>query len=289
MSADDDKYPEESGRRRFVKGVVGGATLAGVGAAGATTVNSATSAAGAGGGSTQAWAIENVAGPAPRGMPMIPVEIDGDGFVRGVWPETQEVNQGGVTVQIARTDDFKGSGVTYSQEWFQYCGVEAYGGLEPGYESDNYFRVGSSPAYEWQSDLSEGDRLNVDDFSDYREWNNGIGEAGFGKPATANWRSQSAEDVIPVQIIRSPIVERLTAGEGDIPDAARTWLQAATDRGTLAWLNKCTHFCCVPGWKQSADAAKFGDANEVYCQCHQSLYDPFSIVQTLFTARPRPA
>ncbi|MFB6302008.1 MAG: ubiquinol-cytochrome c reductase iron-sulfur subunit [Haloferacaceae archaeon] len=290
MSADDsDKYPEDSGRRRFVKGVVGGATLAGVGSVGAATINSATRSPGAGGGSTQAWAIENVGGPAPRGMPMIPIEIDGDGFIKGVWPEVQKVNQGGVTVKIARSKKFKGTGQTYSQEWFQYCGVESYQGLQPDLDSDNYFRVGSAPAYEWQRQAyEEGDRLNINDFGNYENWNNGIGDAGKGKPATGEWRSQDADKVIPVQVLRSPIIERLANGEGDIPDKARNWLKAASSRGTIAWLNKCTHFCCVPGWKQSEDATKFGEADDVYCQCHQSLYDPFSIVQTLFIARPRP-
>jgi Rieske Fe-S protein len=291
MSADgeNDKYPAESGRRRFVKGVVGGAVLVGGGGVGLVGVNSATSSSGAGGGTTPAWAIENTGGPAPRGMPMIPVEVDGDGAIKGVWPEVQTVEQGGRQVEIARTDDFKGSGTTYTQEWFQYCGVESYAGLEPNYESDNLFRVGSSPAYDWQDDAyGEGDPLNVDDFGDYETWNNGFGDP-LGKPATATWRSQDAESIIPVQVIRSPVVERLVAGEGDISDSARRWLQAATDQGVVAWLNKCTHFCCVPGWKQTADAARFGDANEVYCQCHQSLYDPFSVVQTLFTSRPRPA
>ena len=283
-----DKYPADSGRRRFVKGVVGGAALSTVGAAGAATVNSATTSPGAGGGNTQAWAIENTTGPAPRGMPMVPIEITDAGEIRGVWPEVQTVNQGGVQVQIARTDDFKGTGQTYTQEWFQYCGVESYQGLQPDLDTDNLFRVGSSPAYEWQGDVyEEGDPLNIDDFEDYERWNNGIGDP-LGKPATAIWRSEGAESTIPVQVVRSPVIERLAAGEGSIEESAGEWLRAATDQGVMAWLNKCTHFCCVPGWKQSQDAAKFGDVNEVYCQCHQSLYDPFSLVRTLFIARPRP-
>ncbi len=52
--SDSDKYPADSGRRRFVKGVVGGAALAGVGTTGAAAVNSATSSTGSGGGPTQA-------------------------------------------------------------------------------------------------------------------------------------------------------------------------------------------------------------------------------------------
>jgi Rieske Fe-S protein len=289
MSEADDKYPPESGRRRFVKGVVGGSTLAAAGVTGAVSINSATTSPGAGGGTTQAMAIENTGGPAPRGMPQIPVEIDDNGDIRGVWPEVQEVEQGGRTVQLARTEDYKGTGVTYSQEWFQYCGVEGYQGLVPSFESDNYFKSGSSPAYAWQREAySEGDVLNVEDFSDYESWTNEIGDESIGKPATGVWRSEGAEDVMPIQVIRSEVVERLADGEGDVSDDMRAWLQASTSQGVIAWLNKCTHFCCVPGWKQSPDAAKFGETSEVYCQCHQSLYDPFSIVQTLFVARPRP-
>ncbi|MFC6989371.1 ubiquinol-cytochrome c reductase iron-sulfur subunit [Haloplanus sp. GCM10025708] len=276
--SEDDKYPEESGRRRFVKGVVGGAALAGVGATGSVVVNSATTSPGKGGGATQAWAIENTGGPAPRGMPQIPLEIDSEGYIRGIWPSVETVTQGGRQIQVAEMDL---GGSTYSSEWFQYCGVEGYQGIQPSYESDNYFRSGSSPAYTWQQNAkSQGDRFHVDDFSNYEEWGNGIGQAGLGKPATGTWRSQDASDVIPIQVVRSTQVEE--AAQDD------EWLQASTQEGFIAWLNKCTHFCCVPGYKQTESAAKFDASNEVYCQCHQSTYDPYSVVQTLFTARPRP-
>ena len=278
--SDSDKYPADSGRRRFVKGVVGGAALAGVGTTGAAAINSATTSPGAGGGPTQAYAIENTDGPAPRGMPLIPIEIDGEGYIKGLWPEVQTITQGGIEAQVAQTDDFKGTGVTYSQAWFQYCGVQSYEGMAPDYESDNYFRSDSG-GYDWQREAySVGDRLNVNDFDDYESWGNGIGKSGLGKPATGTWRSQDTEDTMPIQVLRSTRIEE-AAKDND-------FLAAATDQGVIAWLNKCTHFCCVPGYKQAADAAKFNAEDGVYCQCHQSVYDPFSIVQTLFTALPRP-
>jgi Rieske Fe-S protein len=281
MSESDDKYPTESGRRRFVKGVVGGAALAGVGAAGSATINSATTSPGAGGGPTEAYAIENTAGPAPRGMPLIPVEIDSEGYLKGVWPEVRTETQNGIEIEIAATEDFRGSGVTYSSEWFQYCGVQSYPQLAPSYDGDNFFRSDSG-AYTWQQETYEaGDQLHVDDFSDYQEWGNEFGTAGIGKPATGTWRSTDSDDTMPIQVIKSDIVEQRAPEVGG-------FFEAATQEGFIAWLNKCTHFCCVPGWKQSGDAAKFGDADGVYCQCHQSLYDPFSVVQTLFTALPRP-
>lgn len=295
MSADDDKYPGDSGRRRFVKGVVGGATLAGVGATGSAAINSVTASSGAGGGATEAMAIENTAGPAPRGMPQIPIEIDG-GELKGIWPEVTEEKQGGVTIQIAETDL---GGKTYSTEWYQYCGVETYEPIKPGYEPEdgNYFHVGSNPTYEWQSDLGAEDRLTVDMFDDYEEWGNDIGVSGLGKPASGTWRSVGAENSLLINVIRSPVIEELAAsgsakgadGESyEVNSSTQEWLQASAPQGFIAWLNKCTHFCCVPKYKGLDGSKKFDAANEVYCPCHQSVYEPFSVVPTLYTARPRP-
>jgi len=117
-----DKYPAESGRRRFVKGVVGGAALAGVGAMGSATVNSLTTSGGVGGGSTVATTIAKTGGPAPRGLPQIPLRVTDDGFIEGIWPETTTVTQEGQEIQVAQQDL---GGKTYSGEWFQYCGVES--------------------------------------------------------------------------------------------------------------------------------------------------------------------
>jgi Rieske Fe-S protein len=278
--AADDKYPESSERRRFVKGVVGSAALAGVGTATAATINSATSPSGAGGGITQFFGVENIAGPAPRAMPQIPIEIDDEGFLRGLWPEVREETQEGRTVKVAETEI---AGYTYSSEWFQYCGVQTYPGVQPDADQDNYFRYTGSPPYEWQQEEVEGgDRVNVEDFQDYEEWGNDIGQSGIGKPAMATWRSQDVppSGTMPVQIIRSPLVEE-AAGNDD-------WLGATTPQGFVANLDKCTHFCCVPGFKAYQDSAKFGGADRIYCQCHQSVYNPFNIVRESFVALPRP-
>ncbi len=277
MSA-EDKYPAESGRRRFVKGVVGGATLAGLGVTGTISVQSLTTQPGAGGGPVTAKVIELVDGPAPRGMPQIPIEIDDEGFIKGVWPEVQTETVQGVEIEVAREEI---GGVTYSQEWFQYCGQQSYGGLDPNFDSDNYFKADSGSAYEWQSQMKDqGDRFNVSDFDDYEDWGNGIGEDGVGKPATGTWRSEGAESVIPIAILRSPLIEEAAQDN--------EWLAASTDQGVMAYINKCTHFCCVPGYKQTEESARYDAEDGVYCQCHQSVYDPFSIVDALYIALPRP-
>jgi len=277
MSA-DDKYPAESGRRRFVKGVVGGAALAGVGATGAVSINTLTTATGAGGGPVEAMVIERVSGPAPHGMPQVPVEVDDEGYVRGIWPEIDTEEVDGVEVEIAREEL---GGVEYSQEWFQYCGNESYEGLEPNFESDNYFKSDGLTSYEWQQEQKdEDDRFNVSDFEDYEEWGNDVGSSGVGKPAATTWRSEDTENDIPVILLRSSLIEE--AAEDD------EWLQASTDQGFIAWVNVCTHFCCVPGYKLAPDAHRYDAEDRVYCQCHQTVYDPFSISSALYIARPRP-
>jgi len=292
MPLDEDKYPTETGRRRFVKGVVGSAALASVGTGGAAAINTATSASGGGGGPTQYIAIENTDGPAGRGMPMIPVEVTDGGELRGVFPEPSTVEVEGQEVTIAETDM---GGITYSSSWFQYCGLEQYQGIQPTADADNTIRAAATSDYGWQSDVEGGAALTVDMFDDYEEWGNGIGRGGLGKPASARWRSEAEEaKTIPVQVLRTPEISKIVNGEqgfrdySQLPQSVRNFVDAATDQDFMAWLNKCTHFCCVPGYKKDGSAA-FGGENGVYCQCHQSIYDPYSPKQVQFVARPRPS
>ena len=292
---DEDKYPSDSERRRFVKGVVGGSALSTLGAAGVAGLNAATRSPGEGGGATEVMVIENTAGPAPRGMPQIPVEIV-DGELVGVWPEVREVERNDRTVTVAES---KLGGVSYNSRWFQYCGLQTYAGIAPDYQptDGNYFHAGPDPDYDWQDGMAPDERFAVEQFDDYETWGNGIGVAGLGKPASATWRSLGADQRIPVQFIRSPVVEELVASgsvEGadgetyEVDEATRRWLAASTAKGFLAWVNKCTHLCCVPEYKGFAASARFEAQNEVYCSCHQSVYEPFSVVRRVFTALPRP-
>ena len=261
----DDKYPKVSGRRRFVKGVVGGAALAGIGTATSGTVNTMTNPSGAGGGVTEYFGIEKLFGPAPRGMPQIPIE-------------------GGRKVTVAQQEI---AGVTYSSDWFQYCGVQTYPGVKPLADQDNYFRYANNPPYKWQKEeVSPGEKVHIDDFEDYVTWGNSIGKAGVGKPAFATWRSQDVPPQVqmPVQLIRSTIVDNLISNaQGE----TKQWLQESCSQGFIAILDKCTHFCCVPGFKSFTDSEKFDGADLIYCQCHQSVYDPFSIIKDRFVALPR--
>jgi Rieske Fe-S protein len=289
MPLDEDKYPSETGRRRFVKGVVGSAALSSVGVGGAVALDTATSPSGVGGGITQFVGIENTSGPAPRGMPLIPLTVDSDGALKGRWPEVKTETVQGREVTIAETEI---NGTSYSSAWYQYCGIQTAEGLAPEADQDNFFRSVPGSELEWQAESKEaGEKLFVDDFADYAEWGNGIGESGLGKPAKAQWRSEGEVQTIPVQVMRSPEVPKIANGEGkysEIPESVRNFFGAATENDFMAWLNKCTHFCCVPGFKTYEGSAKFGGEDRVYCQCHQSVYNPFSPVSKSFVALPRP-
>jgi Rieske Fe-S protein len=267
-----------------VTGVVGGAVLAGTGVASSAVVQLSTAPSGRGGGITQFFGIERTDGPAPRGMPLIPVRIDSEGFLSGLFPPAEQREEGGRTILVAETNV---GGTTYSTEWFQYCGVQSVPAIAPGSEADDAFRYDEG-SYAWQqADVTAGDRMHVDDFADYREWRNEFGSAGLGKPATGTWRSVDvrAAERLPVQVVRvaDRLFERMLADP-----ASGSFVEAAAPEGFLAWLHKCTHFCCVPGYKQTGQATTFGAADAVYCPCHQSVYDPFSVVVESFVALPRP-
>jgi len=279
---DSDKYPVESDRRRFVKGVVGSSALAGVGITSAVTADSLTTPAGAGGGPTQYMGIERVGGPAPRGMPQIPIEIDEEGALRGVWPEVEtEETSTGAEIQVAEAEI---AGTTYSTTWFQYCGSQTSPAVQPDEDRDNYLRYAGSSQYDWQNEaeFSGGDKVLVEHFDDYQEFGTGIGDAGKGKPAQATWRSQDLEpkNQLSVQVIRSTAIEE--AAQND------DWLSETTDQGFIAYLNSCTHYCCVPGFQMHSGSAGYGAENLSYCNCHQSIYDPFTVIQQQFVALPRP-
>lgn len=270
-----DKYPIENDRRRFVKGVVGGGSLAGVSAGAMTAIESAVSTPGEGGGQVVYYGVENVAGPADRPLPQVPMTVE-DGEVHGVWPGGGDGGNDG-----DGTPEMELGGITYTPEWYQYCGVEAAAGLRPGADRDTAFRHVDARAtpYDWQAEREAGTPVRVEDFADYEAYDD-VGESGLGKPAMAEWRTRDDDaTTVTVQVVRSPRIEELAAES--------EWLAASTDRGFLAFLTKCTHFCCVPGFKRPTTAGTDG-ADRVHCPCHQSEFDLFSIVKATGTVRPRP-
>ncbi|GAB3030581.1 QcrA and Rieske domain-containing protein [Natronobiforma cellulositropha] len=284
--ANDDNYPVESDRRRFVKGVVGGAALSGVLTTGAVSVTSLTTPSGGGGGTMNYRGANRDLGPAPRSIPQIPIELDDDGNIMGLWPEPETREEGGVEFLVSEREfEVDGETVTYSTEWFQYCGLQTFQGIEPDADQDAYFRYDDAPPtndYPWMENIIGGSQMNVDDFDQYEDWGNDIGDAGIGQPATGTWRSEDLppEQTIPIFVMRSALIEELAEED--------EWIAQTCPEGLIAFVGKCTHFCCVPNYKQLGESANFGAENKIYCQCHQSVYDPLNIVEEQFVSLPRP-
>lgn len=280
--ANDDNYPVESDRRRFVKGVVGGAALSGLLTVGAASVTLTTTPSGGGGGLMNYRGAVREAGPAPRGLPQIPIQIDDEGYLQGVWPEPETVEESGTEYQASRAEI---GGVDYSTEWFQYCGLQTFAGIAPDADQDAYFRYDDAPPtedYPWMEDVDPGGQMHVDDFSEYEDWGNDVGDEGIGQPGTGTWRSDGvpAEETIPILVIRSTQIEEMAEDD--------EWLAEACPEGFVAFVNKCTHFCCVPGYKRLSESANYsGGQNKIYCNCHQSVYNPFDIVEEQFVSLPR--
>ena len=132
MPLDEDKYPAETGRRRFVTGVVGSAALSSVGVGGAAAMDAVTDAAGEGGGTTNFVAVENVSGPAPRGMPVIPIEIN-NGELSGLWPELDE------DAAVALASDFGGAGSRYPPVPVHQPGFQSSSNLYPPADAQTPF------------------------------------------------------------------------------------------------------------------------------------------------------
>lgn len=194
----------------------------------------------------------------------MPITVDEEGYLHGVWPMGQTDGVPTETIE----------GVQYSPAW--YCGLADHPGLVPDATVETYLRSSSDTPYEWQAETHEpGERLHVSDFADYETWGNGIGSCGLGKPAMATWRSHGPEP-FPVQVVRSARVSRL-AEEDD-------WLDASTTDGFVAWSASCPKQCAVTTFEGHVESEQFDAGDLVYCPKHQSPFDPFDIVSSSFVA-----
>lgn len=204
-------------------------------------------------------------GPAPQGIPAIPVRVNKDGVLEGV-PEA----------------DFSVGGTKHSLEWYKYCSHEKAPGLEPDFTDDNtleYFalteKIGKAKEQGidlWYKDLL-GQKVLAEHFT----------QVGMGAPF--RWRSQGQEQTNIV----TGIVMKINPDQmkGKVPEGIFD-----KKNGFVAFCSFCAHFCCVPGYAENnSDLTKFGfrktDGNGephevIYCSCHDSRYDPLDLRQYEF-------
>ncbi len=82
----------------------------------------------------------------------------------------------------------------------------------------------------------------------------------IGKGASTIWRGN-----IPAIILKLEKGKFKNRVEGVVEDK---------DGVVVAFSAKCVHLCCLPNWMKSKP-----DFDNIYCPCHDSVYDPYDIVE----------
>lgn len=212
-------------------------------------------------------------GPAPQGVPLIPLTVNEDGILEGI-PENTK------------------SSVKHNLDWYKYCSHEKAPGLELGFTQDNrlrYFflpdKIAKAKAQGidlWYKDLIDKE-VRAADFKE------------LGRGAPFRWRSEGQEQ----NNIITGIVMKIRPSEikGRLPDGFVHENEDGT--GFIAVCSFCAHFCCVPGYAEnnspltkyqggggsffsSGDGDGIDGHELIYCSCHDSRYDPFDIRQYTF-------
>jgi hypothetical protein len=202
-----------------------------------------------------------LSGPAPQGIPLLPLRVGEDGVVRG----------------DAAPAGFEG-GVL---DWYRYCGHARDRALRPGWEGEEALVFTSTP--EKAADMA---RLRAAGTEDAGWFLDRLGQplraADFRQRdlgASATWRGS-----VPVVVLRvNPAALRI---EGSARSAVEGLLAPAPDGDALmAYVGYCKHLCCVPGWHEGMVALERGFPDTIYCACHHSVYDPWTIRPDFFVLR----
>ncbi|MHB8585905.1 MAG: hypothetical protein ACYDDF_08750 [Thermoplasmatota archaeon] len=269
-------------RRAFVKGCI---AAAGVGAAAATGISFAAPVIiprPPPGQTITYWGFHKVGGPAPRGVPLIPLKLVGGSF----HGNPTATGPGGVDIL----------------NWYKYCGHSEAKGLESNFPSNSqltYFisderlaQIEAQGLTVWYKDLL-GQPIKPGDFP------------GPAYGAGFIWRSegQSGTSVLTGVIIRAPRETAWTPQDpaftppryvppakpikdADWPTIRDSFLYLGPEGRFVAASTFCTHFCCIPGWHEAKFAQSIPDPtnggvawDRMFCTCHGSIYYPFQLAQ----------
>lgn len=254
-------------RRSFVKACV---TTAGVGALAASGLGLAAGLAiprKAGLPPVRYFGAHRVAGPAPRGIPYIPIAIENGAFVGKT---TLSAKAG-----ILGRDSHEEVDVL---EWYKYCGHSGAPGLHAESTDDNVLRYLPKEEYEhiitpwfkqWLNQPVRVEHFPADNFG-----------------AAFRWRSegQSGSNVITGSIIRVAESELKLVGSAVPPGKPISatefeWVKDnvfVRDQGSIyvGVSSYCTHFCCAPAYREAELLARPRAAwDNIFCTCHNSNYN----------------
>lgn len=246
-------------RRQFVKGSVATAAAAAIASGSLAGARAIVEPRPAPRPPVPYFGLHKVGGPAPRGLPLVPVFVNAEGVFEG-----RSVLEGvPVGSALAPAPD----GRVDVLAWYRYCGHQGSPALRHERAADARLRdaagsamrpadvpVGKAVAFTWRSDgLSGADVL---------------GGVLMHRPPGAVVAHEGRR-VPPAQAIRGADRALLARFVVEGPDGV-----------FVASSTFCTHFCCTPAWweQNAAQARAKGAEGEVFCTCHDSRYDPNEIV-----------
>jgi Rieske Fe-S protein len=249
-------------RRTFVK------TCVGVAAGGAIAASGLSMAAGlaiprkAGGALIRYYGAHRVGGPAPRGVPLIPITVEDGKFV------------GKTSIP-----KFEGEGEQNVLDWYKYCGHASAPGLSPEFTKDNtltYFIAEEKlkAITPWFKDfLGEPIRpehFPADNFGASFVWRS-KGQAGTSLISGVIIRAQPEGTTLGPNFTTSVKPPAKPLKSKDEYDFVR---KNVHHENFIAVSTYCTHFCCVPGYREAEALARPRDAwDNMFCTCHNSNYD----------------
>lgn len=249
-------------RRSFVKACV---TTAGVGALAASGLGMAAGLAiprKPGLPPVRYFGAHRVAGPAPRGIPYIPVAIEGGTIVGRTSIPNYEAGEPDINIL----------------EWYKYCGHSGAPGLQPDFTDDNTLIYLAKEQYEhiitpWFKEHL-GQPVKVEHFP----------SDNFG--AAFQWRSegQTGAAVLTGVIIRVAksqlkLVTSAIPPAKPISEEEFDWVTKnifAEHEGSyfIGVSSFCTHFCCAPSYREDEGLARPRAAwDNIFCTCHNSNYN----------------
>ena len=245
-------------RRSFVKLCLG---AAGAGAVAASGIGMAAGLAiprKPGGALLRYFGAHRVAGPAPRGVPYIPITVENGVFVgKTTLPSMEE---GGEPMNVL--------------DWYKYCGHAGAPGLKQDFTNDNTLTYFEKEDYRtltpWFKDRF-GQPIRPTDFP-----GNGFGAAFV-------WRSKGQGGAN----ILSGVIIKAHPSEIEYVASAVSPAKPLKDQAEFDYVRKnvfhenfiavstfCTHFCCVPGYREAEKLARPRNAwDNMFCTCHNSNYN----------------
>ncbi|HLE97688.1 MAG TPA: hypothetical protein VI997_09995, partial [Candidatus Thermoplasmatota archaeon] len=189
-------------------------------------------------------------GPAPRGVPLIPIRARDDGLLEG----RARIEAVPLSSSIATQD----AGPVDALAWYRYCGHQDAPGLRHDWTADSLLRffvpTGARP---WYADR-EGAPIRVADLAEPGaaaafQWRS-VGETGTSVLTGAVVRVAPGAPREPARLV--PPAKRWKPGDAEV--LAASFLAD----GLLAASTFCTHFCCLPAYRDATLA----------CPCHNSVF-----------------